>query len=212
MITLKISKSFLSGLILKTYKQVLVILLFFYLFCSQYFCRFVNFHQFLLWACSQENISQSYNLNHCITFTCFLLQMNSLFSLILIVVLLTSYCLSPNLDLSLWADIVLQSIITLVANFSSMKVLLTCFIGSSTSSYLCFLWSERYFIVNSRKYLWSNSFSICFWFIHNILSLSAIVSVPFLLYVFCWYQPYLYNIFHRSCKIFYFFFHFIIFS
>ena len=97
---------------------------------------------------------------------------------------MTSYRLKPNLVLNLWAIIVLQFIITLIANFSSIKILLTCFFGSSISSYLCFLWFELYFLVIYRKCLWSKLSSICFSFNHNILSLSIIVSIPFLSYVF----------------------------
>ena len=48
--------------------------------------------------------------------------------------------------------------------FSSIKIALTC----SVSSHLCFLWSKWYFIVISRKLLWSNLSSICFSFNHNI--------------------------------------------
>ena len=104
-------------------------------------------------------------------FTYFLLQMNSLFLLPLIV-------------LNLWAFVVLQSLITLIANFLSIKILLTCFFGSFTSSCLCFLLFELYFVVMSRKFLWSNPSSICFSFNHNIPSLSIIVSIPFLSYFF----------------------------
>ena len=49
----------------------------------------------------------------------------------------------------------IQSIITVIVNFSSIKILLHCFFGSVTSSYLCFLWSEWYFIVIFPKFLWS---------------------------------------------------------
>ena len=96
---------------------------------------------------------------------------------------MTWYCLNPNLVLNLWADAVLQSIITLIAIFLSIKILFHCFFGSSTSSHQCSLWSECYFIVISRKFLWSNLFSICFSLDHNISSLSTIVSIQFLLYV-----------------------------
>ena len=49
----------------------------------------------------------------------------------------------------------IQSIITVIVNFSSIKILLHCFFGSVTSSYLCFLWSEWYFIVIFPTFLWS---------------------------------------------------------
>ena len=99
--------------------------------------------------------------------------------LFFVVVKMTSYCLNPNLFLNLWVDFVRQSTITFFTNFSFRKILLHCFFGSSTSSYLCFLWSEWYFVLSSLKCLWSNPSSICFSFNHNILSwscLSAYIS------------------------------------
>ena len=39
----------------------------------------------------------------------------------------TSYYLNPNLFVNVWADVVLQSVITLIANFLSIKVLLDSF-------------------------------------------------------------------------------------
>ena len=89
---------------------------------------------------------------------------------------MTSYCLNPNLALNLWAGAALQSIITLSAKVSTIKIVLTCFFGSSNSSYLCFLWFEFYFVETSRKFLWFNPSSICFSFNHNIPSLSTILS------------------------------------
>ena len=41
---------------------------------------------------------------------------------------MTSYCLNPSLVLNLWSDIVLQSITTLTANFSFIKILLQLFV------------------------------------------------------------------------------------
>ena len=58
------------------------------------------------------------------------------------------------------------------------------FFGSSASWYLCFLWSESYFILISRKFLWSNPSSIYFSFNHSIRLLSIFVCMPFLSYVF----------------------------
>ena len=55
--------------------------------------------------------------------------------------------LNPNFVLNSWVDVFLQSIITLLANFLSIKVLLDCFFGSSTRSYLWSLWS--------LSFLWS---------------------------------------------------------
>ena len=99
---------------------------------------------------------------------------------------MTAYCLNPILVLHLWAMVVLQSIITLIPDVLSIKILLSYFVcsSSSTSSYLCFLWFELYFVVMSHKFLWSNASYICFSFNHSIPSLSIILSIPFLSYVF----------------------------
>ena len=143
----------------------------------------------------------------------FLFQMNSF--LIIFVstnfsfVKMTLYCLNPNLVLNLWATVVLQSLITLIANFASIKVLLTCFLGFSTSSYLCLRWLELYFLVISHKCLRSNP-SLMFSFNHNTPSLLFLYH--FFQLFFCLYQPFLYSVFYRSFRIFYFFFHSIIFS
>ena len=55
---------------------------------------------------------------------------------------ITSYLNNPNHILHLCTDVALQSIITLTANFLSLKFLMNFFFfffGLSTSSYLCFL-------------------------------------------------------------------------
>ena len=65
----------------------------------------------------------------------------------------TSYCLNTNLFLNLCAVVVLQPVITLVANSVRIKILLRYFFRSSASSYQCFLWFEGYFTVVTRKYL-----------------------------------------------------------
>ena len=88
LIALEISKSPSLGSITKNLNQVLVLLLFVFSFCSQYFCLCFNFHQVLLRVYSHENISKPYNLKHYIVFACFLLQINSLFLSVLIVLLL----------------------------------------------------------------------------------------------------------------------------
>ena len=95
-----------------------------------------------------------------------------------------SYCLNPNIVLNLRLDVVLQSIITLTANFTSVKILLDCFFGWSTSQCLWFLWSKWYFIVISGKLLQSIPSSLYYSFNQNIPSLSTIVftSTPFLSY------------------------------
>ena len=108
---------------------------------------------------------------------------------------MTSYCLNPNLALTLWAAVALESIITLIANFD--------FFCLSASSHLCFLWSEWYFIVISSRILWSNSSSVFFSFNHDIPSLSAILSYYFFHPFLCIYEPPLYSGFHRRFMIFF---------
>ena len=86
LVPLKISKSSLSWSIsIQIFYKVVVLLLFLFWFGSQYFCRCVHLHQFLLRAYSHENISQSCNFKYYIVFACFLLQINSLFLSALIV-------------------------------------------------------------------------------------------------------------------------------
>ena len=113
------------------------------------------------------------------------------------------------LVLNLWGDVFLQSIITLIVNFLSLKILFHVF-GLSSSSYLCFLWSEWHFIVISCSFLWSNLFSICFSFNHHIPSLSTTVPIPFLSYLFSDYIICIYIVYFRAVSGFsYFFFHLI---
>ena len=81
------------------------------------------------------------------------------------------------------------------ANFSPVKILLHFFFCFSTSSCLCFPWSEWYFILISGKILWSNPSSICFSFNHNIPSLSTITSIPYLSNVFSAYINHVYIIY-----------------
>ena len=52
---------------------------------------------------------------------------------------MTSYFQKPNLTLKLRADIVLKSVMTLITNFSSVKIVLHCFLDLSCSPYLCFI-------------------------------------------------------------------------
>ena len=49
-----------------------------------------------------------------------------------------SYCLNPNFVLNACVGVILQSVITLIDNFPSIKIVLGCFFGLSTSSYLFF--------------------------------------------------------------------------
>ena len=80
--------------------------------------------------------------------------------------------------------VVLKSIIILIVTFSSIKSLLHCFLVRLlvTSLCLCFLRSEWYFILFSYESFWSHTSSISFSFNHNVLLLSTIVYIPFLLY------------------------------
>ena len=123
---------------------------------------------------------------------------------------MTSFCLNPNPNLC--ATVFLQSMISLTANSLSIPVLLACFFSSSISSYLYFLWSERYFYVATCKFLWSNISSIWFSYNHNVPLLSAIVSTSFFQMFFCLCQQFFYSSFHRNFRILDFLFHFIIFS
>ena len=92
-------------------------------FHSQYFCRRVHFHQFLWWANCHENITQLYDLKHYIVFAYFFLHMSSFFFLLTLTVLLlkSHHNLNPSLVLNLCYDVVLQVIITLIANFPTIK-------------------------------------------------------------------------------------------
>ena len=91
-----------------------------------------------------------------------------------------SYSLNSNLVQILCAAVVLQSMITTVANSLSIKH----FHGPSTSSYLCFPISARYFNVFIHKALRYKSSSIGFSINHSIPSLYYIVSTPFFIRFF----------------------------
>ena len=98
----------------------------------------------------------------------------------------------------------------MIADFSSIKILLICFFCSTTSSCPC---SEWYFIVISCRFLWSNHSSIYFFHLTAIFHHYVVLFLYHFLHMFfCLYQPYLYNIFYRRLRIFHFFFHFIILS
>ena len=125
LIVLKISKSFLPGSILINLQPSFCLIVFSLLISMSIF---LSVCPFLLRAYSHENVSQFYNLRHYTMFECFAHQMSSLFLLFLLYLVLNS-C----------ADVVLKSMITLIANITSIKIFLHYFFGSSTSSYLCFL-------------------------------------------------------------------------
>ena len=70
--------------------------------------------------------------------------------------------------------IVLQSIITLVVNSLSIKILLVRILSSSTSSYQFFLCFEKYFTVVTQKLLWSSPYSIyLLLFLHHFFSCAS---------------------------------------
>ena len=104
-IALKTSKSSLAESILINLQPGSCFIVFIFLFCSQYFCRYDPFYQFLLQAYSHENLSQSYILTRYIVFACFLIQMNFFIfvSTNCSLVKMKSYCLNPNLVLNLCA-------------------------------------------------------------------------------------------------------------
>ena len=122
---------------------------------------------------------------------------------------MTSYCLNLDLVLDIWADVVLQSMITLIANFLSIKFLLTCFFDFSTKSYLCF-----YDLNDILLYFFSNvddlilllcAFDLITAF-HDYLILFL---SHFFHAFFCLCKIYLYSVLPRSLRIFYFFLHLI---
>ena len=131
-----ITESSLSGSVLiKLQSNSCSILLFAFLFHSWYFCCYAHFHQFLLRVYSHENINQSYNLTHSNVFACFLLQVNSLFSLALIVPRLSWHYI-------FWILISLQIyVLVLFYNpwllwlliFLLIKILLDCFFDLSAN-------------------------------------------------------------------------------
>ena len=123
---------------------------------------------------------------------------------------MTSHFLNPKLVPNLWADVFLESIITLTANFSSIKNSVGCFFGSYISSYLFFLSFKWNFIVISGKFLWFNPSPICFSFNQNFSSLSTIFSMAFLSYVLLLISTAFISVFHRSFRIFLLSFYYIL--
>ena len=55
---------------------------------------------------------------------------------------MTLYCLNPYIALNFCAAVVLQSMNTFTNSSLSIKLLLSYFFCSSSSSNVCFLWSE----------------------------------------------------------------------
>ena len=80
----------------------------------------------------------------------------------------------------------------------------SAFFGSSTSSYLCFIWSENYFTAVTCNVLWSNPSFIYFSFNQNILFYHSLLLFlqHFFHTIFCLYQPYL-LVHHRDFRDFF---------
>ena len=98
---------------------------------------------------------------------------------------MTSHCFNSNLVLNVWANVALQSIITLIANFSSIKILLIWLFGSSTSAYLDFYNLNDILLTLTLHYdliLLPYVFHLTTIFHHYLLLF--LLSIPFLSYVF----------------------------
>ena len=173
LIVLKISKSLLSETILTNIQPISCSFAFWiFVLWSIFPSRCVHFYQFVLRGYSHENISKFYNLKH-YYYVCIFSPSSKLIIFVsnnCSCVKIILYCLNPNLVLNLCAYVVLEYIIILTANFSSIKILLNCIFRSPTRSYICFLWSECYLIVIYREFLWSNPSTLRFLFNHNIPS------------------------------------------
>ena len=125
-------------------------------------------------------------------FACFLIQINFVLFIFDSVIKMTSYCLNFNLDL--------QSMITLIANYFSVKILLDfLYVLAHLLAYISFLRSGIYFLDVFHSTIIIHYYLLLF--LHNTLHTFH-----------CLRKSYLFNIFHRICRIFYFFCHFIIFS
>ena len=67
-------------------------------------------------------------------------------------IMMKLYCLNLNLVLYLHTAVILQSMVTLIANYCFIKILLDYLFGTSTCSYLSFLWYEIYFSIVICKF------------------------------------------------------------
>ena len=88
---------------------------------------------------------------------------------------ITSKHLNRNLVLNLCVFF-LQSVITLIANFFSMKIMMVCFLVYLLIR-ICFIWPEIYFALVLQNVLWYNTYFIYYSLNHNI---------PLLIY-YCFY-------------------------
>ena len=111
---------------------------------------------------------------------------------------MTTYGLNPNLFLNLRVDVVLQSKITLIAGFSSIKIILHCFLVQ--------------LLVNI--YVFYDLYDILLQFLANVYDLILLLYVSHFVTIFrhylflflchffhtfhtCFHQSYLYSVFHR---------------
>ena len=161
---------------------------FFYCFLSCYFrvnnpvtmSKFINFYcKLVTMKIKINSVTQNtVYILHIFSFKYFFYWFYC-FCLILIL-----WCsLNPSLYLILHESGVLPSITIVTASCLCKYILFDCVFGTSTYSYLCFLYFEGYFFVLTGKCLWSNPSFISFLFNHFI-PLSTITSTPFFLYFF----------------------------
>ena len=133
LMALKISKSSLSGSILTNLQPSFCSITFYFnVNLSVAVSIFINFYCELIVIKKRVN-PITWNFILCLYIYFFILTYYDCSF-----VKITSCFLNSNPFLNVWGDGVLQSIIILIANFSLMKILLTCFFGSSSSSYLWF--------------------------------------------------------------------------
>ena len=139
LISLKLSKSFLSGSILRNSQTGFCSITFCISFHSQYFCHYDHFQQFLLQVYSHENINQFNNLKYHIMFECFSFEWSHYFCLHCFfcyndIILFKSYFFSK---LICWCCSTI--LITLIANFLPIKIMFGWFFNLSASSSLYFI-------------------------------------------------------------------------
>lgn len=120
LMALKISNSSLSGPILIILQQVIVLLLFGFLFYSQYFCHCFHFSSFYCELILMKIYSNSITERNILCLNIFFCQIKFLFPLGFIVLWLY------YLVLNLCTAVVLQSMITLFASSLRIKILLNC--------------------------------------------------------------------------------------
>ena len=124
-----------------------------------------------------------------------------------------SWCFNVNPVPNLCAAVVLQSMITWVANFSRIKILLSFFVCLSVCLFnLLFI---SMFSVVWKIFYCSHLKVLCFFhlFFTTIFHHYVLFSLHHFFHTFlCLYHSYFYSIFHRSFSTFDFFFCLFIFS